>query len=97
MREGALQEREKKSHCHSKNLTSGHPLQKRYDSKMNWPTDRRSQYNLNLNIPYIYDYITKLCRQHAEVIQNHENADVHDIRQGKAQQRKYKRLKLGGS
>jgi hypothetical protein len=24
-------------------------------------------------IPYVYDYITKLCRQQAEVIQNHEN------------------------
>jgi hypothetical protein len=26
------------------------------------------------NIPYIYDYITKLCRQEAKVIQNHGNA-----------------------
>jgi hypothetical protein len=25
-------------------------------------------------LPYIYDYITKLCRQQADVIQNHENA-----------------------
>jgi hypothetical protein len=24
-------------------------------------------------IPYIYDLFTKLCRQQAEVIQNHEN------------------------
>jgi hypothetical protein len=24
-------------------------------------------------LPYIYDYITKFCRQQAEVIQNHEN------------------------
>jgi hypothetical protein len=24
-------------------------------------------------IPFIYDYITKLCRQQAQVIQNHEN------------------------
>jgi hypothetical protein len=24
------------------------------------------------NIPYIYGYITKLCRQQAEVIQNHK-------------------------
>jgi hypothetical protein len=30
-------------------------------------------------LPYIYDYITKLCRQQAEVIQNHENANVHNI------------------
>jgi hypothetical protein len=31
------------------------------------------------NIPYIYDYITNVCRQQAEVIQNHENADVLNI------------------
>jgi hypothetical protein len=24
-------------------------------------------------IPYVYDYITKLCRRQAEIIQNHEN------------------------
>jgi hypothetical protein len=34
------------------------------------------------NIPYIYDYITKLCRKQAEVIQNHENANVRIIGQG---------------
>jgi hypothetical protein len=28
---------------------------------------------------YTYDYIMKLCRQQAEFIQNHENADVHNI------------------
>jgi hypothetical protein len=42
-------------------------------------------------IPYVYDYITKSCRQQAEVIQNHENETVRYIGQGK-----YKRLKLGG-
>jgi hypothetical protein len=47
-------------------------------------------------IPYIYDFITKLCRQHAEVIQNHENENVRNIGEGEAQRRKYKRLKLGG-
>jgi hypothetical protein len=26
--------------------------------------------------PYVYDYITKSCRQQAEVIQNHENENV---------------------
>jgi hypothetical protein len=47
------------------------------------------------NILHIYDYITKLCRQQAEVIQNHENANVCNIGQGEAQHRKYKRgLKL---
>jgi len=25
------------------------------------------------NIPYIYDFITRLCRQEADVIRNHEN------------------------
>jgi hypothetical protein len=29
------------------------------------------------SLPYIYDYITKLCRQQAEVTQNHENGHVH--------------------
>jgi hypothetical protein len=48
------------------------------------------------NIPYIYDYITKLSRQQAEVIQNHENANVPNIGQSEARHRKYKGLKLGG-
>jgi hypothetical protein len=46
-------------------------------------------------IPYIYDYLTKSCRQQAEVIQNHENANVRNIGQGEAQHRKCKRLKVG--
>jgi hypothetical protein len=45
---------------------------------------------------YIYNYITKLCRQQAEVIQNHENANVRNIGQGEPRHRKYKRLNLGG-
>jgi hypothetical protein len=40
--------------------------------------------------------MTKLSRQQAEVIQNHENADVRNIGQVEARHRKYKRLKLGG-
>jgi hypothetical protein len=28
------------------------------------------------SIPYIYDYMTKLSRQQAEVLQNHENVNV---------------------
>jgi hypothetical protein len=48
------------------------------------------------NLSYVYDYITKFCRQQAEVIQNHENEHVLSIRNGEARQRKYKRLKLGG-
>jgi hypothetical protein len=45
-------------------------------------------------IPYVYDYITKSCRQQAEVIQNQENENVRYIGQGEARHRKYKRLKL---
>jgi hypothetical protein len=47
-------------------------------------------------IPYVYDYITKLCRQQAEVIQNYDNENVPNIGQGEARHRKYKRFKLGG-
>jgi hypothetical protein len=47
-------------------------------------------------LSYIYDYITKLCRQQAEGIQNHENANVRNTGQGERRHRKYKRLKLGG-
>jgi hypothetical protein len=49
-------------------------------------------------IPYVYDYVIKSCRQQAEVIQNHENENenVRCIGQGEARHRKYKRLKLGG-
>jgi hypothetical protein len=44
----------------------------------------------------VYDFITKLCRQQAEVIQNHDNENFHNIGGGKAHHRKYKRLKPGG-
>jgi hypothetical protein len=46
-------------------------------------------------ILFVYNYITKLCRQQAEVIQNHVNENVRNIGQGEAHHRKYKRLKLG--
>jgi hypothetical protein len=50
--------------------------------------------HLAFHIPYVYDYITKLCREQAEVIQNHCNENVRNI--GQANHRKYKWLKLGG-
>jgi hypothetical protein len=40
------------------------------------------------NRPYVYDCVTKLCRQQTEVIQNHENDRVHRIGQGEARQMK---------
>jgi hypothetical protein len=48
------------------------------------------------HLPYVHDYITKLCRQQAAVILNHNNENVRYIGQGEARHRKYKRLKLGG-
>jgi hypothetical protein len=54
----------------------------------------------DLHVPfqilYVYNYITKLCRLQAEVIQNHDNGNVHNIGKGEDRHRKYKRLKLGG-
>jgi hypothetical protein len=46
-------------------------------------------------IPYVYDYITKLRRRQAEIIHNHENENVRNIGQGETPHRKHKRLKLG--
>jgi hypothetical protein len=49
-------------------------------------------------IPYIYDFVTKLCRQRQkQKSQNHENVNVHNIGQGKTQCIKYKRHILGRS
>jgi hypothetical protein len=47
------------------------------------------------HIPYIYDYITNLCRRQAEIIHNRGNEIVHNIGQGEIPHRKHKRLKLG--
>jgi hypothetical protein len=47
-------------------------------------------------IPYVYHYITKLCRKQAEIIHNHEKENVRNIGQGEIPHRKHKRLKLGG-
>jgi hypothetical protein len=35
--------------------------------------------HMAFKIPYVYDYITKLCGQYTEVIQNHENENVRNI------------------
>jgi hypothetical protein len=47
-------------------------------------------------VPYIYDYITKLRIRPAELIHNHEIENVRNIGQGETPYRKYKSLKLGG-
>jgi hypothetical protein len=45
---------------------------------------------------HIYNYLTNLCRQQAEVLKNHENINVRNIGLGEPLYRKYKMLKLGG-
>jgi hypothetical protein len=49
-----------------------------------------------IHLPHVYDYTTKLCKQQAEVIQNHENVHVRGITQDEARHRKHKWLKFGG-
>jgi hypothetical protein len=41
------------------------------------------------NLPYLYHYTTKLCRQRAEVIQNHENEYVRCTGKGEVRHRRY--------
>jgi hypothetical protein len=48
-----------------------------------------------IKIPYVYDYITKSCRQQAEVTQKNENENVLD--KAKPSTKKCKTLELGGS
>jgi hypothetical protein len=47
-------------------------------------------------IPYVYGYITKICRKQAEAIQTHDNVNVRNTGKNEVQHKKYKRLKLGG-
>jgi hypothetical protein len=51
--------------------------------------------HMAFEIPFVYDYIIKLCSQQAKVIRNHDNENVRNIGQGEANHRKYKRLKFG--
>jgi hypothetical protein len=51
-----------------------------------------SKVHTAFNLPYLYDYATKLCRQQAEVVQNNENKHVRSIGKGEARHRKYNNL-----
>jgi hypothetical protein len=51
-----------------------------------WRTPVRELHKA-FSIPYVYDYMTKLSRQQAEVIKNHENSNVRNIGQGEARHR----------
>jgi hypothetical protein len=63
--------------------------------KFPWCTPVRDLH-MAFKLSYVYDYITKLCRQQAQFIQNHENANVRNIGKAEPRHRKHKRLKLGG-
>jgi hypothetical protein len=47
-------------------------------------------------ISYLYDYITKPCRQNAQVTQKHENAYVGNTGQYEVRHTNYKLLEIGG-
>jgi hypothetical protein len=52
--------------------------------------------HMAFHLPYVYDYMTKLRKQHATVILNHDNEIVRYTGQGEARHGKYKRLKICG-
>jgi hypothetical protein len=52
--------------------------------------------HMAFKIPYLYDFVTKLCREQATVILNHENVNIRNISEGEARHGKYKRLRLSG-
>jgi hypothetical protein len=60
-----------------------------------FPEDSVRDLHTAFNLPYVYDCIIKLCKQQAEVVQNHASEHVRSIVQGEAKRRKYKKLKLG--
>jgi hypothetical protein len=53
------------------------------------------EFHVAFKIPYVHDYITKLCRTQIEVTLNLTNLSVRGIGQ-EVVHRKYKRLKLVG-
>jgi hypothetical protein len=81
------------------NLVKLQRLQNKVLSKIgNYPRSTPvHDFHMAFQISFVYDFIIKLCRQQAEVIQNHVNENVRNIGQGEARHRKYKRLKHGGN
>jgi hypothetical protein len=53
--------------------------------------------HVTFHVPFVYDYITKLCRIQAEIIYNHENENVRNIGQSETPYMKYKRLILAAA
>jgi hypothetical protein len=52
--------------------------------------------HMAFKIPYLYDFIIKLCKQQATVTLNHENANIRSTGPGEAQHNNYNRLNFGG-
>jgi hypothetical protein len=46
--------------------------------------------NMAFEIPYLYDFVTRLSREQATDVLNHENVDIRNIGQGEARHRKHK-------
>jgi hypothetical protein len=44
------------------------------------------EFHLDFKIPYVYNYVKKLCRKQAEAIQNHLNPNLRAFRQEEAQE-----------
>jgi hypothetical protein len=68
----------------------------RLQNKVLRTTGELPRCTLAFQIPYVYDYITMLCRRQAEIILNHENENVRNIGQGETPHREQERLNLGG-
>jgi hypothetical protein len=47
-------------------------------------------------VPYLYDFVTKLCREQATVILNHKNVNIRNFGHGETRHRKYEGIKLYG-
>jgi hypothetical protein len=45
--------------------------------------------HMAFEIPYVYDYVNKLCRAQAELILNHVNSNVRGVGQGEVRHRKF--------
>jgi hypothetical protein len=52
--------------------------------------------HIAFKIPYISDFVTKLCGEQATVIRNHGNVNICNIGQDQVQHEQYERLELDG-
>jgi hypothetical protein len=53
-----------------------------------------SDMHVAFQIPYVHDYITKICRRQAKIIHNHENENVRYIGQDETHTENIKGLNL---